>query len=238
MLKRTRRTREPVTSKQAQSTIDRYHQIIDAKPFDRAKYSQLSPEDRRDTDAVASALILIRQLLDDYTSKMTPTPERYAESGLTQAYDLVDTLTTGYDWQAFWRHITSLGRMQNAPPTNYENLRRSSMAGFARALQQVSNGELSETRAIEMAIELCPFPGVTFTVDQIRKWGTQSKDQDGEAPNNNAALILGEATKYAGKHDLPLSACVIHCGRVWVRQWWSVPNFEAREGLKDPKRAG
>jgi hypothetical protein len=222
---RQRRRREDVTSNQAKAALNRYHHIVDGAWLDLALYRQLSSDDNRDADAVACALILIRRLLDDYTRRIKP--QEIATSGLTQSYDLLDALATGRDWQPFWRFIASLRtetfRPQRAPPTNFETQRRSTMAGFARALQKARG--LREAEAIREVIKICQFPGVTFTENQIRKWGSQSNDQGGAGPDNVASMILGEAKKAAATRGMPFSDCVAEIGHTIVHGFWSVPDF-------------
>jgi hypothetical protein len=221
--------REPAGPDQAKAAINLYGHKINGTPINELLLAGLSDEDRRDAHAMAAALILIRKLLDQYNENVNSSAEG-RESGLIQAYDLLDVLTTGHDWPPFWRFIDGLRsaafRPQKAPPSAFENQRRSIIAGFVRAIQHVAEQDgqkISQTKAIQSVIDICKFPGVAFTVDQIRNWSRQSKDRGGEGPAKAASMILGEATKQAEDSGLPLSECVGRVGLTSVYNFWSVP---------------
>jgi hypothetical protein len=176
---RERNRRNPPGPEYAEAAINLYRHKMYDEPVDFGALGKLSDDDRRDANAMAAALLVIHQLLDKHAKLKQLSPADLPASGLTQAYDLLNALTTGRDWPPFWRFLAGLRsgkRTQNAAPGEFESFRRSIISGFALALQEAVKRETNkdnETKAIQRVIEICQLPGVTFTVDQIRKWRTQ-----------------------------------------------------------------
>src|SRR5580704_7747663 len=85
---RNRRARAPVEAEYARAVINLYHHVIDKKPIDKS--IKLTAQDRRDANAMACALVFIRQVADEHTKNCHPF--QYVESGLAQAYELLAVL--------------------------------------------------------------------------------------------------------------------------------------------------
>jgi hypothetical protein len=222
---RNRSRREPSGSEFAEAAINLYHRVLHRADITDAT-NALSPEDRRDAEAMASSFACIYRQLENCTKHFTP--EQYVESGLGQAFQLLDALTSKRDWPPLSRFLASLRasgfRNQNAPPTPFENQKRAVVSGFAQALRS-ANDDMSETAAIERVISLCRFTGVTFTVGQISKWRTQTKDSHGHGPEQTGNMIFTAALNRSTKLGEPLSQSVEAVGVYWVRGFWTVPHI-------------
>lgn len=215
----------------ARAAIDLYHHQIDGRQI-ASELDLLPKADQRDAHAMGAALICIRHLLDEATKKVHQSA--LSGTGLFQAYDLLDALTTGHDWTPFWRHVaglkTAVFRPQNAPPSAFENTRRSMMVGFVRALQQVDRpdgvGRPNQSEAIKIAINVCNIPGVEFRDNQIRGWARHSKEPEGS--ERIARDIIANATKMP--NDRPLTDRVLMVGHNLIWTFWSVPHIGPRSG--------
>jgi hypothetical protein len=192
-----------------------YARAVAGKPFD-------ARHEARDVREVAFALAQIRSLIECAIKRVGLSA--LPETGLVAASDLLDALMKGTD-HPIWRYIRegrSRKRVNKAPASDLDNLRRAYVVGILRSLR--FDAQLSKRDAARRLSERASLIDAVLTPDQIIGWDKSFSKNKDSAPDafRSDLLQFAGGGPYSGEAILKIGL-----GRAYFL--WKVP-----DGLKAP----
>lgn len=196
-------------------------------PFSNGIYNNFSKCNQREVREVAFGLVMLHHACDRAAESLSKKPaKRRVESGISEAYAIIDALTTGLA-HPIQRYMTSLRsikyRPQSAPAGRIKQRRRESVVGFVLAYQKAAG--VLQSVAIRDVLKVCHSNEFRLESGAVRQWVARFGGNEGA--QEFSRKITAEAK--AAARNGPVAPEILTAGRWTVWEEWSVP--EAWPGL-------